>query len=107
MKGAAQRWSQMTIEDKQKFEDLHQEEKQKYVKELVAWAASNNQKSKPTSPRSSSSSSTKAKDVKVKKTRGRSVTSKPAVKRTTSSSKAASDKESSSSDDEAPPKTKK
>jgi len=83
MKGAAQRWSQMTVEDKQKFEDLHQEEKQQYVKTLVAWASSKEQESKSTSRRSSSTDSTKTKDVKVKKTRGTSAVKK----RTTDSSK--------------------
>ncbi len=82
----------------QKFEELHQEEKQEYYKTLVAWAATNAQKSKSKSPsrRSSPSTSTKAKDVIVKKTRGKSA-------KTT----ATSDKETSSSDDESSPKMKK
>jgi len=127
MKGAAQRWSQMTVQDKQKFEDLHQQEKQQYVKALAAWALSDKQASKPKSRRSSSLPSSKTKDVTVKKTRGTSATGKRAVKkRTTASPKTASvsaakstktkstqttsDKEassSSSSDDESSPKMKK
>jgi len=112
MKGAAQRWSQITVEDKKKFEDLHQEEYQKYVKALVAWASSVEQASKPKSPsrRSSSAGSTKKKAVSTaKKTRGRSAVKKrtsaspkPAKSTKTKSSKTKRDKEisSSSSDEE-------
>jgi hypothetical protein len=111
MKGAAQQWSQMTVQDKQKFEDLHQQEQEKYVKELVAWASSNKQEKKRTTRRSSSASA-KTKDTPVKKTRGKSAMgkrTKSAVSKK-KSSKAASDKEassSSSSDEESTPKVKK
>jgi hypothetical protein len=126
MKGATQRWSQMTVQDKQKFEDLHQQEKQQYVKALVAWASANKQASKPKPRRASSLPSSKTKDGIVKKTRGTSATGKRTVKkRATAASKTAvsaakstrtkstqttNDNEassSSSSDDESSPKTKK
>jgi len=117
MKGAAQRWSHMSVEEKKKFEDIHQEEYQKYVKALVAWASSMEQESKSKSPsrRSSSTGSTKTKAVK--KTRGTSAVKKrttaspkPTKSTKTKSSKTKSDEEissSSSSDDESSPRMKK
>jgi len=47
MKGAAQRWTHLTEQEKNKFDELHQQEKQQYVKDLVAWAAVNEHLTKP------------------------------------------------------------
>ncbi|CAF3393854.1 unnamed protein product [Rotaria sp. Silwood1] len=125
MKGASQRWSQMPVQDKQKFEDLYQEEKQQYSKALVDWAAHNNEVLKPKIRRSSSStSSKKQKSTEAKETspiRKRAVKKKTndSTKSTVSvaksstakkSTKGTSDKEkssSSSSDDELSSRMKK
>ncbi|CAF4085158.1 unnamed protein product [Rotaria sp. Silwood2] len=123
MKGVAQRWSQMTVQDKQQFEDLHQEEKQQYTNALVAWASYNDEASKPKTRRSSSSASSKQGDNEIKKT---SSSRKRVVKKKTTglskspvattksiekkSTKGKSDKEklsSSSSDGESLPIMKK
>ncbi|UJR36550.1 hypothetical protein I4U23_029270 [Adineta vaga] len=90
MRGASQRWSQMTIQDKQKYENLYQEEKQAYIKALVAWDATHAQAPKVKPQRSSSLASSKAKDGTAKKKRGTSATGKRSVsKRASSSSKTA------------------
>ncbi|CAF1374703.1 unnamed protein product [Rotaria sordida] len=122
MKGAAQRWSQMSTEEKQKFEDLHEEEKQQYNQTLVSWAALNKEALKPKIRRSSSSASSKKKDeVKAtsprrtrtaqKKTGESSKSIVSAAKSTDKkSTKGTSDKEkssSSSSGDESSPKMKR
>lgn len=87
MKGAAQRWTQMTTQDKQKFEELHQEEQQKYAKELVAWASENAKQTKAASRRSASSSSAKAKRATSKKAKAE----QPASRSKKTSSKAEKD----------------
>ncbi|CAF1486477.1 unnamed protein product [Adineta ricciae] len=61
MAGAAKRWAQMSVQEKQQFEDLHQEEKQAYIKALAAWDATQAEATKKRSPRSSSLTATKRK----------------------------------------------
>lgn len=51
----------------QKFEELHEEEKEKYSKALVAWASSNAEENKPVTARrsKSTSASTQTEDVRI------------------------------------------
>jgi len=120
MKGAAQKWTQMSVEDKQKFEDMYHAEKQEYAKALVTWASTVDQRPTSSSSRRRTRSATKAKtdtspsSVK-KKTRGApkkraSSTAATTKKKTTASSRSrTSDKENSSSssddDDRTPSKS--
>ena len=85
MQGAAKRWTQMATQDKQveissfwmekhlhggffqRFEDLHQEEKDRYVKELTTWAASKEQAAAAAAPKKrQTSSSVKVESVRIR-----------------------------------------
>ncbi|CAF1235316.1 unnamed protein product [Adineta ricciae] len=116
---AARRWAKMSAQEKQPFVDLHEGEKQEYIKALTAWDATQAEPTKKRSPRSSSSTATNRKATATKTKRAVSATGKQTVKKhasgtskvaastkKTTKSKAtqtASDKEISSSDDESSP----
>ncbi|CAF1455668.1 unnamed protein product, partial [Didymodactylos carnosus] len=63
---ASKRWKQMSEQDKQPFFELHNEEKQKYLKELVAWS-NQLEKHKP-APTQISRGSQTPKTIKPKRT---------------------------------------
>lgn len=69
MKGAAQRWTQLTEQEKQKYEDLYQQEKQDYAKALVAWATANEQNLTQPKPKVKAKRAVSAAPVKEKKTK--------------------------------------
>ncbi|CAF3694123.1 unnamed protein product [Rotaria socialis] len=122
MAGAARRWSQMAEQDKQKFQDLYEEEKVKYNEALLSWAMLQEDQGKLQHKSSSSSpdihhdegkpKSTTKKKASVKKVAEDSSESAVSAGKTAhkKSTKAKSDKEnssSSSSESESSPKVKR
>lgn len=122
IKGAFQRWSQMPAQDKQRFKESFEEEREKYYKALLSWSSSMSQNSNPTTRRSRSLTSTETDEDEVKQ---QSESEKRTVKRTGGLSKSAiaatkstrkkssqkkdtkSELSSSSSDDDSPSTRKK
>jgi len=86
VRGAAKKWTQMTEQDKQSFENLANEEKQKYLKALVAWdSARESAKPKP---------KTKLKSTTTTTTKKPAVASKRSTATTTTKNAASASKKS-------------
>jgi len=72
MRGAAKKWTQMTEQDKQPFDNLANEEKQKYLKALVAWDGTREQATPKPKPKAKAKAKPKSTEkgkmrTKVKK----------------------------------------